>query len=360
MWEHINHLILEDELLCYRDGHIKRVVVPEAAQQRLIQYIHQDLCHIGYKKLYEYMRDIYFWPQMRQTIEKVSRECVICAKRKVLTTPSKETFLPRDDKTLFEEVVMDIAHFLPSKTGKKYVLVMVDRFSKVVVLVPLRNQDENTLIAAIKNRWIYRFGKPRSFLSDRGKTFEGNKLREMCKTFNITQEFSSPYQHQSNGLAERTIRSLRDMVVTSSASQNDSLDWEELLPKIEFLLNTTWQSSIGCTPFEVLFRQKLNLHGTFNRLPHTQSNPMTVEHSSKSAYRLQMQDDEKRGHRIFQVGEEVLVKVEPHKLRKEGFRYEGPYKIVKFLTPHQVVLKYPRSLKPRRIEWLKKYTRPSN
>ena len=50
------------------------------------------------------------------------------------------------------------------------------------------------------------------------------------------------------------------MVVTSSASQNDSLDWEELLPKIEFLLNTTWQSSIGCTPFEVLLRQKLNLH----------------------------------------------------------------------------------------------------
>ena len=137
---------------------------------------------------------------------------------------------------------------------------MVDRFCKVVVLVPLRNQDENTLIAAIKNRWIYRFGKPRSFLSDRGKTFEGNKLREMCKTFNITQAFSSPYQHQFNGLAERTIYSLCDMVVPSSASQNDSLDWEELLPKIEFLLNTTWQSSIGCTPFEVLFRQKLNLH----------------------------------------------------------------------------------------------------
>jgi hypothetical protein len=57
---------------------------------------------------------------------------------------------------------------------------MVDGFNKVVVLIPLHNQDENTLIAAIKNRWIYQFGKPRSFLSDRGETFEGNKLREMC------------------------------------------------------------------------------------------------------------------------------------------------------------------------------------
>jgi len=73
-----------------------------------------------------------------------------------------------------------------------------------------------------------------------------------------------------------------------------------------------------------------------------------------AALTLNEYESDKRGHRNFVEGEEVLVKVEPQNLKKNGFRYEGPYEIIKFLSPHQVLLNYPGIPKPRRIEWLKK------
>ena len=67
-----------------------------------------------------------------------------------------------------------------------------------------------------------------------------------------------------------------------------------------------------------------------------------------------MHNRDKRGSRIFKVGERVLVRVEPHRRKKDGIQYEGPFQIVKFLSPRQVKLQYPNSRKPRRIEWLKR------
>ena len=66
-------------------------------------------------------------------------------------------------------------------------------------------------------------------------------------------------------------------------------------------------------------------------------------------------DLNKRGSRVFKVGEMVLVRLEPHRRKKDGIQYEGPFKILKFLSPRQVELQFPRSIKSRRVEWLKRY-----
>ena len=70
-------------------------------------------------------------------------------------------------------------------------------------LTATAKQDENTVVNTILNNWIYRYGKPENILTDRGRVFEGTLIREWMNKFGIQQEFSSPYQHQSNGFAER-------------------------------------------------------------------------------------------------------------------------------------------------------------
>ena len=104
---------------------------------------------------------------MRKNIENEVAACDICAKRKVYTGKTKKTLLPREDFGPLEQVVMDFAVFNDIKSSYQYVLVMIDRFSKLVSLVPLKKQDELSLADTFKNRWIYKFGKPRSILSDR-------------------------------------------------------------------------------------------------------------------------------------------------------------------------------------------------
>lgn len=233
---------------------------------------------------------------------------------------------------------------------------MIDRFSKLVSLTPIVSQNENTIIGVIKEQWIYKFGRPRAFLSDRGKVFESNKMKEFAVKFGIKQEFTSPYQHQSNGLAERTIRTVRDMLVTTMKSMESNKCWSSWIPQIEFSINATYQSSTGRSPFEIIYGRKIQLHGLHQNTDINREEIVedTKNHLKQAAEVLKKLDSDKRGSRIFFVGEKVLVKIDPQKIRKDGFRYEGPYEILEFLSPHQVLLQYPDKAKPRRIEWLKR------
>lgn len=233
---------------------------------------------------------------------------------------------------------------------------MIDRFSKLVSLVPLTKQDELSVAEAIKDHWLYKFGKPKSILSDRGRVFEGSILRKLTEKFGIKQEFTSPYQHQANGLAERAIRTVRDMLITSLKSKKEKIAWEKMIPKIEFSINATYQSSTKRSPFEIVFGRKVILHGLppSSSTDHERIILETKFESGKAADKLRNLEASRRGHRDFQIGEKVLVKKEPHNMKKNGNRYDGPFQILEFLSPHQVLIDFPGKPKPRRIEWLKR------
>ena len=292
---------------------------------------------------------------MSQSITDCINKCKICARRKIQQVRTKEILLPRTGERFLEQIVVDVA-YMEATANMKYMVVIIDRFSKLVSLTATSSQDEPTILNVILNNWIYRFGRPESILTDRGTIFEkGSMVRGWMEKFGIKQEFSSPYQHQSNGLAERVIRTVRDMIATS-VTEMGSENWVSLLPRIEFSLNATVQNSTNFSPFEIIYGRKVNL---YSRLGYTTQNRQeTVDKArnnlEKAAEKMHKSDLDKRGNRVFTVGEKVLVRLEPHKRKKKGMQYEGPFEILKFLSPRQVELQFPRSVKSRRIEWLKR------
>ena len=93
--------------------------------------------------------------------------------------------------------------------------------------------------------------------------------------------------------------------------------WEELIQKIEFAINARYQSTIGCTPFEIMFGRKIPIHGMAAPV----ENKKTIlknatENSKKAADNMRIFEENKRVQRAFSVGEEVLVKMEPHNKKK--------------------------------------------
>ena len=81
------------------------------------------------------------------------------------------------------------------------------------------------------------------------------KFKEFCQKHGIEHRCSSPFQYQSNGLAERYIRTVRDMLVTTNGEKVKQM-WWEIIPKIEFSLNATVQSTTEFSPFEIVFKRK--------------------------------------------------------------------------------------------------------
>ena len=356
-FKHIKELQINEGLLSIEIGNKIVVIVPDNYTETLVNFMHKELCHLGSKKTESYMKDFFYWPNMNQNIKEIINKCQICAKRKIEQGRTKEILLPRAGERFLQQIVVDVAYMEKTKGNKKYMVVIIDRFSKLVSLTATAKQDENTVVNTILNNWIYRYGKPESILTDRGRVFEGTLIREWMNKFGIQQEFSSPYQHQSNGLAERTIRTVRDMMSTSLKGERNENNWAELLPRIEFCINATKQSATNFSPFEIVYGRKINLFSSPGYVQQRKDEVLlkTKSNLDKAAISMRERDINKRGTRLFKVGERVLVRIEPNKRKKDGEQYEGPVEILKFLSPRQVALQFQNSVKTRRIEWLKRW-----
>ena len=335
-----------DKMIVIEGNTIDQIAVPDSYQKVLVRKVHEDLCHIGGKKLYHYLEENFYWPKMWETVRQTVRECATCARRKINQSKTKEILIPHESTEFLEQIVMDVAHMEKTSTEKRYIIVIVDRFSKLVCLTATAKQDDKTIFKTLLHNWIYKYGKPRSILTDRGRSFESRYLGEKLEELGVSQEFASPYQHQSNGLVERVIRTVRDLLVTSIKGAAQKKQWHELLPKIEFSINATIQSATQCSPFEIIYGRKITLHANQNtRREKENIIKATIENSKKAAEKMKKYESEKRGKRLFEVGEEVLVRREPQNRRKD----------VRFLSEHQVELQFPGCIRQRRIEWLKRW-----
>ena len=76
---------------------------------------------------------------------------------------------------------MDIVGpFQMSRAGSKYVLTMIDRFSRWVCLVPLKHVTSYDIAQALFNKWICQFGLAEVIITDQGSNFDSEVFAEVC------------------------------------------------------------------------------------------------------------------------------------------------------------------------------------
>ena len=127
------------------------------------------------------------------------------------------------------------------------------------------------------------------------------------------------------------------MLVTILFNVQSKKSCDNLIPQIEFSINATFQSSVKCSLFEIIFGRKVTIHG-YKSSEQSNHEQMIISANSelmKVAENLRNFERNKRRKRMFFVGENVLIKKEPQHIHKDGGRYDGPYKILRFLSPHE-------------------------
>ena len=90
----------------------------------------------------------------------------------------------------------------PDKEGNKYIIALVDGFSRFVMLKAVKDTS-----AATAAQFILEvagiFGLPRSIRSDNASQFVNTLIETLCALVNVDQQFSVAYRPQSNGKIER-------------------------------------------------------------------------------------------------------------------------------------------------------------
>jgi hypothetical protein len=211
--------------------------------------IHNDPAagHLGFKRSKNRIRKRFFWEGMDKDLKTHICNCP-CKLYKVAGTNKSVVMQPLKIGAPFEDVHLDFCGPLPhTDKGHKYILVIVDRFTKWVELVPTKDNSMATAAAKFDKRVLKRFGTPRTVLVD--NAFRG-EFKELCAENGIFTDYALPYQHNTNGLAERMNRTIEEML--RPLVKDNIRDWPRWIPSIQAAINNAKATAHGYTPFALV------------------------------------------------------------------------------------------------------------
>jgi hypothetical protein len=152
----------------------------------------------------------------------------------------------------WEIVCLDFIEGLPTSDRHNALLVVIDKFTKYGHFIPLTHPFTALQIAQLFMSHIYKLhGLPKAIVSDRDRIFTSAVWQELFRLSDTKLMMSSAYHPQTDGQTERLNQSIEGFLrctVHSCPKQ-----WSKWIPVAEFWYNTTIHTTLGKSPFEVLY-----------------------------------------------------------------------------------------------------------
>nr|GFA67548.1 putative reverse transcriptase domain-containing protein [Tanacetum cinerariifolium] len=200
-------------LPCY--GDLRTVIMHESHKSKYS-------IHPGSDKMYQDMKKLYWWPNMKADIATYVSKCLTCAK---------------------------------SSQGYDTIWVIVDRLTKSAIFTPIRESDPMDKLARIYLKEVVtRHGIPISIISDRDPMFASNFWWSLQNTLGTKLDMSTAYHPETDAQSERTIQTLEDML--RACAIDFGKGWVNHLPLVEFSYNNSYHATIKAAPFEALYERK--------------------------------------------------------------------------------------------------------
>jgi transposase InsO family protein len=139
--------------------------------------------------------------------------------------------------------------------GNKYILVMVDLFTRYACAVALPDQCAGTVCDAVLSRFFLVFGAPFRILTDRGANFESAVFSNLCTLWRVAKVRTTAYHPAGNGACERLNQTLKKGLQKALNEENLE-NWDAVLAHVVFAYNTSIHSSTGFTPYFLMYGQE--------------------------------------------------------------------------------------------------------
>ncbi|GJR20054.1 putative nucleotidyltransferase, ribonuclease H [Tanacetum coccineum] len=297
-------------LPCY--GDLRTVIMHESHKSKYS-------IHPGSDKMYQDMKKLYWWPNMKADIATYVSKCLTCAKVKAEhQRPSGLLVQPKIPEWKWDNITMDFVTKLPkSSQGYDTIWVIVDRLTKSAIFVPMRETDPMDKLARMYLKEVVtRHGIPVSIICDRDPR-------------------RAKREDHSNSRG----------------------------PLVEFSYNNSYHASIKAAPFEALYGRKCRSPVCWTEVGEAQIlGPELIQETTEKIIQIKQRmqaardrqksyADLKRKPMEFQVGDKVMLKVSPWKgvvrFGKRGKlnpRYVGPFKVIERVGEVAYKLELPEEL----------------
>ena len=227
----------------------RQLLVPGKVRREVLYHVHDSLLagHLGTKKTRERVLQRFYWFQVREDVDTWVAACEECARVK---EPARKTCAPLGEMPTgapMDRLSMDILGPFPeSSSGNKYVLVVIDNFTRWVEIFALPDQTAETCANKVLNEVISRFGCPYDLHSDQGRNFESGVFQELCTLLELRKTRSSPGHPRGNGQVERFNKTLVRMIKSYIRDQQEH--WDKNLGCLAGAYRSAVNESTGFTP----------------------------------------------------------------------------------------------------------------
>lgn len=218
-----------------------QILVPKSLRSTILKQIHEG--HLGMQRCKNLARQSVYWPGIYSEIDNLVSNCEICMRHQ--NSNPKTEMLSHDIVGVpWMKLGCDLFEF-----NKKMYLLVVDYYSKYVE-VELLNQgySSNQVIMRLKSIFS-RHGIPGILITDNGPPFNSLEFKDFCNDWEIQHKTSSPYLPRSNGLAERTVQTIKKLLMKAQESGAD--------PYVALLQYRTTPKGNFPSPSELLMSRSL-------------------------------------------------------------------------------------------------------
>nr|GEV61868.1 reverse transcriptase domain-containing protein [Tanacetum cinerariifolium] len=191
--------------------------------------------HPGSDKMYQDLKKLYWWSNMKAKIATFVSKCLTCAKFKAeCQKPSGLLVQPVIPVWKWENITMDFVAKLPkTSTGQDTIWVIVDRLTKSAYFLPMKETDSmEKLTRQYLKEVVSSHGVSVSIISDRDSKFTSHIWKLLNKALGTQLDMSTAYHPQTDGQSERTIQTLEDMM--RACVIDFGKGWDRHLPLVEF------------------------------------------------------------------------------------------------------------------------------
>ena len=329
-----------EEVVC----HNNLIYIPEKLQQRVVQWYHATLCHVGMTRLEETIRQHLTWPGLREDVRKHIEQCAACQrykkqKKKYGHLEPKEAEVEPWDKLCVDL----IGPYTLKRKGKKSLtlqaITMIDPATGWFEIAEIHSKQSDVIANIVEQTWLARYPWPRKVTYDHGGEFIGPEFQDLIKNeYGIKTKQTTVKNPQANSVLERIHQVLLNMLRTFELEDRE-LDkddpWTGILSAVAFAVRSTYHTTTQATPGQLVFGRDMVLS-----ISHVADWHYIKKRKQNQIGKDNKRENSKRINHVYQTRDKVLVERHftgnPPKLSRP---YDGPYSVVQCHTNGTITIR---------------------